>query len=371
MFIYVIILLLFLLWTLFNSLFIPSLKNEKPAVFPLVSILIPLRNEERNANSLISMLKELTYPSLEFHLLDDQSEDRTKELLFNAIGNDSRFKLMDGAPLPENWSGKVHACHQLGESAAGEYLLFLDADTRLLPNTIEHSLAFMIKKDAALLTGFPRFPVKHLLERWLVPMQHFLVYFHLPYLLANFTDIPSATAAHGAFLLFKKDAYKRAGGHKAIQNSLVDDVHIATLMKKEKEKVLLVNVTQYVTCYMYESNREVWEGFRKNVFPGFGRSILLVLFLTLFNVLFFVLPGMMAVFGAAKWLIHQTFDPMLFVPYFIIVLQKAYIDYRSRQKLSISFEMPLISCAFIALMFASMIASFKKKGYQWKGRTYL
>ncbi|MCD7036122.1 glycosyltransferase [Metabacillus sp. GX 13764] len=370
MMIYLCILLAFLLWTLFNSCFIPALKEEKPSHFPLVSVLVPLRNEERNAQDLVHMLQKLTYPNIEFFLLDDGSQDRTKELLLQAIGNDQRFSVLDGAPLPEGWSGKVHACHQLSLKANGEYFLFLDADVRLAKSIVESSLALLMKKNAALVTGFPRFPVVHLLEKWLVPMQHFLVYFHLPFLLANFTVIPSSTAAHGAFLLFHAGKYRKAGGHESIKDSLVDDVHIAVKIKKGKEKVILANITRYAACFMYSSNREVWEGFRKNVFPGFGRSFLLAGLMTLFYSVFYLLPGFLLLAGIVQLIFRQEANWLLFLPYIIIVLQKAYIDWRTGQKLSISLWMPAIAGTFLALLYASMGISIKKQGYTWKGRTY-
>lgn len=366
---YHIVLILLLLWTVFNSFFMPKLRNRQLPEYPLVSILIPLRNEEKNARNLVQSLKGLSYPNLEFIMLDDQSADQTREILMHESENDSRFTILAGSDLPNGWSGKVHACHQLSHKAAGDYFMFLDADVRLHPNTIESTLSLMKAKNAAMLSGFPKFPVKHLLEKWLVPMQHFLIYFHLPLYFANYTSMVSASAAHGAFMMFEKKAYEQFGGHAAIKDSIVDDVALAQTAKKNNHRVLLANVTDFVTCYMYDSNKAVWEGFKKNIFPGFGRSILIVILFTLFYSTFYILPLFLAIYGLYT-LTAGELQTSFFIPMLLIILQKAYIDSRSGQKITLSLAVSFSAATFLILLYSSMIASFKKTGYKWKGRTY-
>ncbi|MGD6817537.1 glycosyltransferase [Metabacillus sp. 113a] len=364
------ILLIFLLFTILNSFFMPKLKPAALKEIPSVSIMIPLRNEERNAEELVHMLKKLVYPDLSFYLLDDQSEDATRSLLEHHIGKDVRFTLLSGKKLPEGWAGKVHACHTLSLNARQEFLLFMDADVRLHPEAVDNAVAMLQEKGGALLTGFPRFPVKYLMEKWLVPMQHFLVYFHLPLFLANYTVFPPATAAHGAFMLFRREDYLEAGGHESIKASIVDDVHLAKRMKDTGKKVLLANVTDFVTCYMYTSSKEAWNGFKKNIFPGFGRSLPVTLALCLFYACFYVLPGALFIYGIVHFFAGQSFSLFMFFPYLIIVVQKMYIDKCSNQSLLLSFSMPFSGAAFIVLMLVSMYTSLRNKGYEWKGRTY-
>ncbi|AZB42571.1 glycosyltransferase [Bacillus sp. FJAT-42376] len=367
---YCFILFIFLILTAVNSFFMPKLNSGDLSEFPQVSILVPLRNEERNVKKLITMLKKLTYPNLRFLLLNDQSEDRTEELLMRYSGDDQRFTLLSGVPLPKGWAGKVHACHTLSLHAETEFILFLDADVRLKENTVERAVYTLKKHDVALLTGFPRFPVKYLLEKLLVPMQHFLVYAHLPLFLANRTVFPAATAAHGAFMLFKRSAYMEAGGHAAIKDSIVDDVHLARKMKETGRQVLLANITDDVTCYMYASGKEAWNGFKKNIFPGFGRSFPAALGLCLFYAAFYLLPGLLLMYGFIQLVLFQSFSLYWFLPYVLISAQKMYIDWKSNQKLTLSLMMPLAGGVFICLMIASMNASYRKKGYEWKGRSY-
>ncbi|HSI66638.1 MAG TPA: glycosyltransferase family 2 protein, partial [Planococcus sp. (in: firmicutes)] len=185
----------------------PDLVSE-----PLVSVLVPMRNEERNVEALIKSLRASSYNRMEFIVLNDQSTDRTQEKLEAAIGQDPRFTILQGRQLPEGWVGKVHACHQLQEAAGGDYLLFIDADIQFKPQAIEQSLALMNRRHAKLLTGFPAFEVPPFLSKLLVPMMHFVVFFHLPIMLANFSRFRAATAACGMWMMFERKSYEKMGG---------------------------------------------------------------------------------------------------------------------------------------------------------------
>ncbi|MGJ9382455.1 glycosyltransferase [Salipaludibacillus sp. CF4.18] len=194
---YLVVFFLLIGWTGLNGISLPSLKTQiKYKELPKVSVLIPLRNEEENVFSLIDSLKALTYKNTEYIFLNDNSTDNTTSFLHQAIHGDNHYRVIEGKPLPKKWVGKVHACHQLSEAATGDYLLFLDADVRVHPETIQRSL-MAFKKDTGLVTGFPNYPLKSILGHLLVPMQHFVVFLHLPILLANKTTWPAATAAHG------------------------------------------------------------------------------------------------------------------------------------------------------------------------------
>ncbi|MBO8155859.1 MAG: glycosyltransferase [Bacillaceae bacterium] len=359
------LLLIFFIWNIVNTRYLPRLpKRAKLEEQLLCSILVPLRNEERNVKGLVQSLQKLQYPHLEFILLDDRSEDDTLDRLKQETAGDSRFRLIEGNNLPEGWVGKVFACYQLSGYAKGDFLLFLDADARLQPEAIGAALTLMKKKDAKLLTGFPVFPVSSWLGALLIPMQHFVVYFHLPLMLVGKTLFPSAVAAHGAFMFFERRAYEVIGGHKSVRSSLVEDVHLARKMKEHGHQVVLANVTEQVTCRMYETSTEVWQGFLKNIYAGLGRSPWLVVMLSGFYGLFYVWP--------LYWLFYGliTLQMVYVLPFVLGVLQRLWTDWISRQRKIYSLLMPLSALTLIVLMHASMWRSLRKRTYQWKGRYY-
>jgi cellulose synthase/poly-beta-1,6-N-acetylglucosamine synthase-like glycosyltransferase len=354
---------LFVLATFINLLFLPKL-SRKSTTDELVSVLVPMRNEERNVNGLIKSIRKITHSPVEFILLDDASTDRTRELLIHLTKEDPRFRIIDGKPLPKGWVGKVHACKELSRHASGSYYLYLDADVRVSPSIVEKVLFQMKRYDAGLVTGFPQFPIPTILSKMLVPFQHFLVYFHLPLAVANHTTRKAFTAAHGAFMFFRKEAYDDCGGHEAVKSSLLEDVHITRKVKEKGWKVTLVNNSFDVTCHMYETNKEVWEGFLKNIYIGTGRSPVSVILLTLFYSIFFIFPLPLAFYGltSGEW----TYS----LPLLAIWLQTLMIDLASNQSKWHFLLMPFATVCFIVIMWASMLRGLKKQGYTWKGRTY-
>ncbi|GAI00092.1 unnamed protein product [marine sediment metagenome] len=108
---------------------------------PLISILIPARNEEENIKRCIISLLKQDYENIEILVLDDNSTDYTARIVLELSQKDPRVKLYSGGPLKKGWLGKSYACHQLSKYAKGDYLIFTDADTLHFPNSISSSVA--------------------------------------------------------------------------------------------------------------------------------------------------------------------------------------------------------------------------------------
>lgn len=359
------ILLLFSIWTILNLTFLPNLKsNFLLPEQPLISILVPMRNEARNVGNCITMLKNLSYENLEIIIYEDQSTDHTYPLLQQEIGEDARFQVIRGVPLKEGWIGKVHACSQLRQHAHGQYLAFIDADVTLHTHTLTNALARAKQYNASLVTGFPKFHYVNWLDQLLIPMMHFIVYFHLPIALANFTTIPSTSAANGAFMFFKATSYDQVGGHEAVKSSLVEDIHIAQRLKRHGFRVLLTNITDYVQCQMYETSKETWEGFTKNIFVGIGRSIPIAIGLTIFYTLFYIMPFIFVFYGI-------TIGQLLFMlPYAITVVHRMICDLTSKTPFYYSLAIPASAMVLVCILWRSIFLSKTGEAYTWKGRSY-
>ena len=116
-----------------NSFFLKKLIVKKTRLNKdiIISVLIPARNEEDKISQCLESLISQTYVNLEIIVLDDNSNDETADIVSRFVEDDKRVKLIHGEELPLGWGGKNWACHQLYNSANGEYILFLDADTSL------------------------------------------------------------------------------------------------------------------------------------------------------------------------------------------------------------------------------------------------
>jgi len=67
-------------------------------------------------------------------VLDDESSDRTADIVAKLAAEHPQIRLLRGQPLPPGWHGKTYACYQLAQAARGEWLLFTDADTIHAPD---------------------------------------------------------------------------------------------------------------------------------------------------------------------------------------------------------------------------------------------
>ena len=268
----------------------------------LVSVCVPVRDEQDNLRPLAESILASDHPHLELLLYDDQSRDRTPQIIEQLLAQDPRVRLVRQRPLPPGWNGKQHACAQMGFSARGRWLLFTDADVRFAPDALRRSVAEARRREVVLLSTFPRQVTGSLGERLVVPMIFFLLFSYLPMRRMRQTRMPSASAGCGQFLLVRAEAYRDAGGHTAFPDSMHDGIALPRLLRRRGGATDLFGGQDLASVRMYRGFGQTWRGFAKNAYEGLGSFGLLV-FLTVFHLLAMVLPWGLAVSGAAagRW----------------------------------------------------------------------
>ena len=128
-----------------RSLKTPRPESKIPKTPPLISVLIPARDEEANIRTCLESLQKQDYPNFEILVLDDNSSDNTAKIVEQIAATDDRIQLLRGKPLPKDWAGKPFACYQLAKKARGSWLLFIDADTIHEPHALRSTLALALK----------------------------------------------------------------------------------------------------------------------------------------------------------------------------------------------------------------------------------
>lgn len=255
-----------------NVLFSPVLKKQKQQDEPLVSVLIPARNEEHNIGNLLNDLQNQSYLNIEIFVFNDQSTDRTSEIVEEFTNADDRFHMLSSEGLPNGWLGKSNACHQLSQKASGDYFLFLDADVLMKPGLIESALAQMQKHRLRLLSIFPKQEMKTLAEKITVPVMNSILLSLLPMVLTRESSRPSLAAANGQFMMFEKETYQRIQPHEKVKNQLVEDILIARLYKTNKLKMQCMTGNSTIRCRMYQNLNDALHGFSRSVAEFFGGS---------------------------------------------------------------------------------------------------
>ncbi|MCI0515112.1 glycosyltransferase [candidate division KSB1 bacterium] len=294
--------LLGLAWiTIINVVTAPRLAKRYPVTtYPLVSVLIPARNEAANIGACLEGLVKQDYPVLEILVLDDQSTDATHAIVQPFTRQDSRIQLFQGENLPSGWTGKNWACHQLSRLAKGEILIFTDADTTHHPAIVTHTVGWMERHRLGLLSAFPQQITRTWAEKLVTPVIDLLVFCSLPLWLTYYSRFPSMAAAIGQWLALRRSAYLKIGGHAQLSHKIVEDVEISREAKRQGIKILTTVGTDMIFCRMYHSFREVWAGYSKNFFGIFGyHLVILILVLTLFFITG-ILPYFLIGFSAVR-----------------------------------------------------------------------
>lgn len=275
-------------WRVFVA---PRAVDDHAGERPLVSVLVPARNEAERIGPCLRSLIRSDYPNCEVLVLDDGSDDGTADLVLS-LGftrePGAPRRLLDGAALPAGWTGKSWACHQLAAAARGEYLLFTDADTVHQPAALRACLRHAQATGAGLLSAWPRQVTGTWSEHAVIPLVYMLLLGALPHwvlrrlqrhpVYARFSPagaLRTLGAANGQFLLFTRATYERIGGHAAVRSHLVEDVALARLVVDcLTPGGLLINCdgSRLVECRMYTSVGGVWEGFTKNLRAAFAQS---------------------------------------------------------------------------------------------------
>src|SRR5205814_10404793 len=83
--------------------------SSPPENPPLVSVIVPARNEAHNIARCVKSILATTYPRLELIVVDDASTDDTADVARNAAAGDARARVVRNPPLPDGLSGKQWA----------------------------------------------------------------------------------------------------------------------------------------------------------------------------------------------------------------------------------------------------------------------
>jgi chlorobactene glucosyltransferase len=267
---------------------------------PLVSVLVPARNEAVVIRRTVARLLEQDYPCFELIVLDDHSTDGTGDLARAAGHGDGRLRVIPGTDLPRGWAGKNWACHQLAQAARGDLLVFTDADTLWLPGGLSAVVAEQVRTNADLLTVWPTQVTETWPERLVVPLMALVVIGYLPVFLTHYAPWTPFAAATGQCLAFRRAAYDAIGGHAVVRGEVLEDVKFARRIKAAHLHLRMADGDGLVACRMYTDWPSVRDGYAKNILAGYGSSLFFMGMATLFHWLVFLLPPAWLVAPAGK-----------------------------------------------------------------------
>jgi chlorobactene glucosyltransferase len=247
-----------------------ELPTAAQASTPSVSVVVPARNEALNIVACLTSIVASDYPDFEVIVVDDRSEDDTGALARSVgLGRAERLVVVDGEELGEGWLGKPWACVQGARLAAGDLLLFTDADTTHGPELLRKAVAGLQEDGAGLLTLTGRQLMKSFWERLVQPHIFMMMLFRFP-------DFERTAANHrwrdaianGQYLLFTREVYEGIGGHDAVRDEVVEDLALAQHVKRAGFALRIRSAEDDFATRMYRSLSELVAGWSKNIVTG-------------------------------------------------------------------------------------------------------
>jgi hypothetical protein len=246
-----------------------ELPDEPPPDAPLVSVVIPARDEARTIERCARSVLASRWPRLEVIVVDDRSTDGTGDVARRIAAEDARLRVVEPPPLPADWFGKQWACAAGAAAARGTILCFTDADTWHAPDLLPRAVAALHDRGADMVTVAGTQEAHTFWERAVQPQVFSL-------LLARFggTEVVNASRrasdkiANGQFILVRRAAYDAVGGHAAVRGKVAEDLALAQLLFARGVPTALVLGLPQLHTRMYATRAELVRGWMKNIYAG-------------------------------------------------------------------------------------------------------
>ena len=282
------------LHTAINTKFLMTCDDTSP-LNGTVDILIPARNEESSIKTCVrAALNQSHVSNMRVVVLNDNSTDGTLEQLHalraevthsatdsalklsteSETAHHERFVVINSTDEPQDgWLGKTWACARLANTSTADYLVFIDADVVLSPTAVVSAINTLNNSNMHLISPYPRQIAHGMISRLIQPLLQWSWLTTVPLKLARSTTRSSLAVANGQFLVCRRADYETVGGHASVKSAVLDDIELLRSFYKAGLNGTVVDGTHIATCTMYETDRDLVNGYAKSLWTAFGGAV--------------------------------------------------------------------------------------------------
>lgn len=325
---------------------------------PTVSVCIPARNETHALQECLASVIASDYPKLEILVLDDCSHDNTSRIIKSFAHDGVRF--IKGDMPADGWLGKNQAMQTLAMQANGDYILFMDVDTRLSATTITDLVAFAAANKLEMLTVLPQNRLGWQTGALFTPLRNFWQ-MALPPTRRN---MPVASQCW----LVREKALRSLGGFASVSRKIVPEESFAARLSASRTYRFIVgNSGLGVTTAKHWSS--LYESSARILYPTYKRQPVFALAVVAGILLFGLLPFAVLIWKLAHGAEHSLVLATSILACAALILTYALVISKTHPRtwpLAMLF-LPVVLLQEIIFIIASML-KYEFGQVNWKGR---
>jgi chlorobactene glucosyltransferase len=362
-------------------------KNSYYDIMPKVSIIVPVRNEEKYISKCLDSLVNQKYPNFEIIVINDSSSDGTWDIIQRYTENcEQSLEAINAGPRPDGWIGKSWACYQGYLKATGDIFMFTDADTIHSQNALSLAVGHLINQKLDALTAIPRLVCEDFWTKITLPVVWSISYVRYSPLRAN---NPNTTTGYffGSFYVIFRRVYEAVGTHEAVKGEILEDGALGGIVKKEKFRLKVVRGEHHIRAIWARDLSSLWHGLRRLMIPLYYQdkihaSVVTTAVFFLLLTPFFLFPFSISYLAQLSMIGNpisindfRIWDAVLIG--FSLMATGLFVLSSAIQSKHVLYNSPMYSLGapmasfIISLGFISSIIDAKKSGIvKWKGRKY-
>ncbi len=348
--------------------------QKKTLLNTRICAIIPARNEEKTILKTLNSLKNQKIKNLEIVVIDDNSSDKTSDIVKNFKKSYNKVHLLSGKKLPLGWVGKTWALKQgvdFANKKQYEYYALIDSDIILGKNLLTRVTEFVNSRNHVMVSLMAKLNCKSIWEKILIPSFIFFFQKLYPFNLVN-DNKSSLYAAAGGFIFCQAKFFRKENFYNKIKNKIIDDCNIAKLLK-EKGSIWLGLTNQVVSCREYNCLSEIWKMVSRTAFEQLKHSIILLFLCLLGLFIIYIFPSL-AVIHSLKFISSKKYFFYLLIPNLLsitmmLIVFLPTIKFYKIEKIFV-LTLPLSAIIYSSMTLSSALNHFLFSGNKWKGRNY-
>ena len=347
--------------------------ENKSKSTPKVSIILPARNEENFIGNCLDSLIKQDYQNYEIIVIDDSSDDSTWKIISEYAKMNSNIVPVSAKPKPDGWVGKNWACMEGYHKAAGELLLFTDADTNHSKNVISLAVAHLNSFDLDALSAIPKMLT---LDFWTsVTLPMISTFLHTRFSALNVNN-PSKKTGYffGSFFIMKKETYEKVGMHEGVKNEIIEDGALGKKVKESGYKMKMVRGEHLIEAVWARDKGTLWDALKRLMIPLYLQSgkIAIGIFFAVLFLLFIPFPILLTSVAIPTESISTKILCITAAIASILIYIGAIIEVKIGIGLKLGYAVfaPLGSIVVVLGFLSGLLQAKRSSSISWRGRKY-